>query len=90
VDKPHAEVEKETYLKPRGSVDKQEDPKPSCQLYKLQIKSDQLGRLCVYGIYKRALRAPTKENTVFDSCRHMRQEHTDSHTNTQEHAVGPD
>ena len=25
---------------------------------------DQLGRLCVYGINKRSLRAPTKENTV--------------------------
>ena len=25
---------------------------------------DQLGRLCVYGMYKRTLRAPTKENTL--------------------------
>ena len=25
---------------------------------------DQLGRLCVYGIYKRPLRAPTKENAL--------------------------
>ena len=25
---------------------------------------DQLGRLCVYGVYKRSLRAPTKENTL--------------------------
>ena len=25
---------------------------------------DQLGRLYVYGIYKRTLRAPTKENTI--------------------------
>ena len=25
---------------------------------------DQLGRLCVYGIYKRSLRAPTKENAL--------------------------
>ena len=25
---------------------------------------DQLGRLCVYGIYKRTLRAPAKENTL--------------------------
>ena len=24
----------------------------------------QLGRLCVYGIYKRTVRIPTKENTV--------------------------
>jgi len=25
---------------------------------------DQIGRLCVYGIYKRLLRAPTKENLL--------------------------
>ena len=63
---PHAEEEIKPQLKPRGSVAKEEDPKPSQQLYKqLQIKSnDQLGRLCVYGIYKRSLRAPTKENTL--------------------------
>ena len=35
VDDPHAEVE----IKPRGSVAKEEDPKASHQLYKLQIKS---------------------------------------------------
>ena len=51
-------------LKPRGSVTKEENPKPSHQLYKLQIKSNQLDRLGVYGIYKRSLRAPTKENTL--------------------------
>ena len=32
----------------------------SCKL-NLQV---QLGRLCVYGIYKKTLRAPTKENTL--------------------------
>jgi len=38
---------------------------------------DQLGRLCVYGIYKRSLRAPTKEkHTGSDSCGQWRQEHT--------------
>ena len=41
VDKPHAEVEINPQLKPRGSVAKEEDPKPSHQLYKLQIKSTQ-------------------------------------------------
>ena len=65
VDDPHAEVEIKPQLKPRGSVTKEEDPKPSHQLYMLQIKStDQLGRLCVYGIHKRPLRAPTKENVL--------------------------
>ena len=39
VDNPHAEVEIKPQLKPRGSVAKEEDPKPSHQLYKLQIKS---------------------------------------------------
>ena len=38
-DDPHAEVEIKPQLKPRGIVDKEEDPKPSHQLYKLQIKS---------------------------------------------------
>ena len=39
VDDPHVEVEIKPQLKPRGSVAKEEDPKPSHQLYKLQIKS---------------------------------------------------
>ena len=34
----HAEVEIKTQLKPRGHVAKEEDAKPSHQLYKLQIK----------------------------------------------------
>ena len=64
MDDPHAEVEIKPQLKPRGSVAK-EDPKPSHQLYKLQIKSTGSTRqLCVCGIYKRPLRAPTKENTL--------------------------
>ena len=39
VDNPHAEVEIKPQLKPRGSVAKEENPKPSHQIYKLQIKS---------------------------------------------------
>ena len=39
VDDPRAEVEIKLQLKHRGSVAKEEDPKPSHQLYKLQIKS---------------------------------------------------
>ena len=39
VDDPHAEVEIKPQLKPGVSVAKEEDPKPSYQLYKLQIKS---------------------------------------------------
>ena len=63
MDDPHVEVEIKPQLKPRGSVAKEEDPKPSHQLYRLN-PHNQLSRLCVYGIYKRSLRAPTKENTV--------------------------
>ena len=39
MDSLHAEAEIKPQLKPRGSVAKEEDPKPSHQLYKLQIKS---------------------------------------------------
>ena len=39
VDDPHAEVETKPQLKPKGSVTKEENPKTSHQLYKLQIKS---------------------------------------------------
>ena len=61
MDDPHAEVE----IKPRGSVTKEEDPKPSHQLNKLQIKSTRSTRqtLCIW-IYKRTLRAPPKENAL--------------------------
>jgi len=38
VDNPHAEVEVKPQMKPRSSVAKEEDPKPSHQLYQLQIK----------------------------------------------------
>ena len=64
LDYPHAEVEIKPQMKPRGRVAKEEDPKPSQQLYSCRLNPhNQLGRLCVYGIYKRTLRAPTKENT---------------------------
>ena len=44
---------------------KEEDPKPSHQLYKLQIKSTQSTRQTVSMEYiKRTLRVPTKENTL--------------------------
>ena len=50
VDDRYAEVEIKPQLKPRGSVAKEEDPKPSHQLYKLQLKSTQLGSLCLWNI----------------------------------------
>ena len=65
MDDPHAKVEIKLQLKPRASVAKEEDskPSPSCTSCRLN-PHDQLGRLCVYGIYKRTLRAPTKENAL--------------------------
>ena len=65
VDNPHEEVEIEPQLKPRGSVAKKKTQNlptrgTSCRL-NLQ---DQLGRRCVYEIYERTLRAPTKENSL--------------------------
>jgi len=39
VHDPHVEVEIKPQLEPRGSVAKEEDSKPSHQLYKPQIKS---------------------------------------------------
>ena len=39
MDDPHVEVKIKPQLKPRGSMAKEEDPIPSHQLYKLQIKS---------------------------------------------------
>ena len=50
VNHPHAEVAIKPQLKPRGSVAKKEDPKPSDQRYKLQIKSTRSTRqtLCLW------------------------------------------
>jgi len=50
VDDPHAVVEIKPQLKPRGSVAKEEDPKPSHKLYKQQINSTQSTRqtLCLW------------------------------------------
>ena len=65
MDDTHAEVQTESQLKSRGSVAKEDDPKPFHQLYSCTLNPcDQLGKLCVYGIYKRSLRAPTKENVL--------------------------
>ena len=38
---------------------KEKDPKPSHQLYLLQIKSTLSTKQIIYGIYKRLLRTPT-------------------------------
>ena len=47
VNNPHAEVEIKPQLKPRGSVGKEEDPKPFHRVYKLQIKSTRSTRQTV-------------------------------------------
>ena len=63
-DDPLAEVEIKPQLKPRGSASKEEDPKPSHQLYKLQIKSTGSTRQTLFETYKRTLRTPRKENAL--------------------------
>ena len=65
VDDPQAEVEIKPQLKPRAvRLRKKTQNLPiSCTSCKLS-PHNQLGTLCVYGIYKRPLRAPTKENTL--------------------------
>ena len=64
MDNPHAEMEIKPQLKPRGSASKEEDPKPSHQLYKLQIKSTGSTRQTLFETYKRTLRTPRKENAL--------------------------
>ena len=65
MDDQHVEVEIKPQLNPRGSVAKEENPKPSHQLTSCRLNlHDQLSRLCVYGIYKGPLRPPTKENIL--------------------------
>ena len=64
MDNPHAEMEIKPHLKPRGSASKEEDPKPSHELYKLQIKSTGSTRQTLFETYKRTLRTPRKENAL--------------------------
>jgi len=65
VDGPHAEVEIKSQLKSRAVwLRKRTQNLPtSCTSCRLNPQ-DQLGRLCVYGIHKRTLRPPTKENAL--------------------------
>ena len=65
MDDPRAEVEIKPQWKPRGSVTKEVDTKPSHQMYNCRLNShDQLGRPCVCGTYERTVRAPTKEDAL--------------------------
>ena len=65
MDDMHAEVEIKPQLKPRGSVAKKEDPNlPTRGTSRRLNPRDQLSRLCVYGVYKRPLGAPTKEKAL--------------------------
>ena len=65
MDDPSAEVEIKPRLKPRGSVAKEEDPKPSHQLHKRQVKSTGSTEetLCPWRC-ERPLRAPTGESAL--------------------------
>ena len=61
VDNPHVEVEIKPQLKLRGSVarKKTQNLPTSCTSCRLH-PHNQLGRLCVYGIYKRTLKVKVK------------------------------
>ena len=60
-----AEVEKKPELKPSGSMAEDEDPKFPHQLKSCRVNPhNQLGRLYAYGIYKKTVRAHTKENAL--------------------------
>ena len=84
VDDPYAQVKIKPQLKPRGLLRKKIQHLPTtCTSCRLNTH-DQLGRLCVYGIYKRTLRASrhihtnkqTKQKcTSSDSCEYWKQEH---------------
>ena len=60
----HAEVEIKPQLKPRGSVAKEEDPKPFHQLYKLQIKSTQSTRQTLSIEYIKGHESSHKKNAL--------------------------
>ena len=83
MDAPHVEVEIKPQLKPRGSVAKDEDPRPSHRLYKLQIKSTRSTRQSRYrwNIQKDTESSLKRKHTSSDNCGPWRQEHT---------GVGPD
>ena len=77
VDNPYPEVEIKPQLKSRGSVTKEEDPKPSHQLYKLQIKSTWSTRQTLPMECMKGIESSHKwKHTSSDSCGHWRQEHT--------------
>ena len=65
MDDPHAEVEIKPQLQPRDRVSKKKTQSLQTSSTSCRLKPHgHLGRLCVYGIYKRTVRAPTKENTI--------------------------
>ena len=62
-------VEIKPQLKPRGSVDKEEDPNPSHQLYNMKIKSTRSTRqtLCLWNIEKVVESSHKTKGTSSDS-----------------------
>ena len=85
VDDPHGEVEIKPQLNPGAVWLRKKTPNlpTRCTSYRLN-PYDELGRLSVYGIYKRSLRASSHTHTKCSSsgsCGHWRQEYT---------GVGPD
>ena len=83
VDDSHAEGEIKLQLKPMDTVAKEEDSKPSHQLYKLQIKSTRSTRQtpCLWNIQKDNGSSQKRKCSNSDSFGPCRQEHT---------GIGPD
>ena len=77
MDDPRVEVEIKPQLKPRGRVAKEEDPKPSHHLCKLQIESTRSTSqtLRLWNIQKVTESTHRRKHTSSDSCGHGRQEH---------------
>ena len=76
--RPTSRCEDKTTMKPRIRVAKEEDPKPSHQLYKQPIKSTRSTRqiLSLWNIRKDIESCHKRKHTSSDSCGHLRQEYT--------------
>ena len=65
MDDPGAEEEIKAQARPRGSVLRKKTQHPPTSRTSCRLNPhNQLDSLCVYGIHRRTLRAPTKENAL--------------------------
>ena len=64
VDGPHTEVGVKPQMDSRGSVAREEDRKPFCQLYRLQIKFTPSTRQTIYKAFHRTKRVPAEAKVL--------------------------